>query len=680
MLQTINTFDLPMPHSVVIAQRQQEDEELFSGMGTRIPAPNWIDDGAAEWAAALPVALLKQTRKKHHKRANEKLTNAREQLIARGFSEIDIELARLDDEGLLMLASAQAASARAADGYSRNEPHGRPEHDRRFNMKRLRAMRAEVIANLEIALKLIGIDKGRSLYAGDESKRLRDEANKRTAEYLATATVVIPVKDANGKITGEKLIPLADCGNTRYKSLAEFIGFVTALSVRAQIEGRKATLVTTSAPAHMHPSSPFYDCQTTPRQANRYLSKTNKAARDTLRKWAVKEAGVGSKEPHGSAVPHSHLVIFHDAMKVAEARYKRLVEFVRRPFVFTKKGKLVKNPKLEEADLIPFKEAESQLLGSMVREEFIEGMARDIIECAFERHFLDLERDDYTGRLVHGVGVNFKHDAEKESNGASIVSYILTYSLKSFFINIDKLPKRTDFESDEDHKKANEAAIKQQVESGGDLPVRACMAAHGIRSREIWGMPSRSPFKALGKQHQKISDTEMEDMRQAILKKHDNDEDDKNKAHYEYLMAQGGLNAPRKMVKFRMQSKALQSNYALRPDMVRRRVLGVARYEIDPLSGSTEMIPAYLHKTRIEGCYITGGNGVAEAATKRSSAKAMTQITKTKAKAALQIAEAKAKAESTTRIGALIPNYPSSGASTAKIGTSPPPKSPITLH
>lgn len=628
------TIKFPIPYRVRRALMEKEDDGLFTGIGKRVLTPAWLDDGADAfgWAAALPIALIQQTRKKHHGWSDKKLADAQAQLTKLGFTEIDIELARLNDEGVLALASAQAASARAADGYSYYEPHGRPEHDRKFNMKRLRAKRAEVIANLEIALKLIGIDKGRSLYSGDESKRLRDEANKRTADYMANAKVVIPIRNEVGAIIGEKIIPLSECGNTRYKSLSEFIGFVSTLSVLALEDGRKVVMVTTTCPAHMHPSSKLhYDGHTTPRQANRYLSKNNKAARDTLRKWLIKEVGVGTKEPHGSAVPHAHLAIFHDAHEIAEIRYNRLIEFMRRRDILSKKRKL------EEADLISQEDAENQLLGSMSRKEFIEGMARDLIECAFERHFLDTTpdgRDDGTGRLVYGVGVNFKHDAEKESNGATIVSYVLTYILKSFFISVDKLPKREDFNSDEEHDKANKEAIKQQVEAGGDLAIRAWSSAHGIRTREMWGMPSRSPFKAIGKQHNKIKDGNMEDMRQMIL----------NNQHYDYVVRQGGLNAPRKIAEFRMQSQLLDSAYAMRPDMLRRRVLGVARYEVDVLSENEEMIPAYIHKTRIDGCYITS------------------------------------KQCNSAKVRALRPNYPRAATNAAGKTADPPPKIQITLH
>jgi hypothetical protein len=603
---------------------------------------------AIGWAKDLPEALLKQTYKKHRDNSDKKIESAYAQLTSLGFNELDIDLARLNDDGLLVLAGVQATTARAKDGYTWNEASGRPEHDRRFNMKRLRAKRAEMIANLEIILKLIGKGKGRSLYAGDASKELRAEANARIEEHLKNAKVIIPIRDTNGAITGEKIIPLSVCGNTRYKSLSEFIGFVAALSTRAQEEGRKVTMITTTAPAHMHPSSPFYDGTTTPRQANRYLSKNNKAARDTLRKWCVAEAGVGTKEPHGSAVPHAHLAMFHDANKIAEVRYNRLIEFLRAPLVFSKKGNLI-NQEPDATDLISFEDAEKQLLSerpleqnrvspAMTREEFIEGMANDLIECAFERHFHDLARDDYTGRLKHDVGINFKHGVEEASNGASAVSYVLTYILKSFFINVDKLPKREDFASDAEHIKANKEAIKQQVESGGDIATRTWGAAHGIRTREMWGVPSRSPFKAIGKQHKEIDDEKMEDMRQTIL----------SNKHYDYLMSQGGLNASRKSAEFKMQSEILNSNYALRPDMLRRRVLGVARYEADPLSETCEMTQAYFHKTRIEGCFITTGKGTTDAKLKHSLAKAKVQLANEKDRDESKI----------TSNGALVPNYP----------------------
>ena len=649
------TIKFPIPYRVRRALMEKEDDELFTGIGKRVLTPAWIDDGADAfgWAAALPIALIQQTRKKYHRQSDKRLADAQAELTKLGFAEIDIELARLNDEGLLALASAQAASARAADGYSYYEPHGRPEHDRKFNMKRLRAKRAEVIANLEIALGLIGIDKGRSLYSGDESKRLRDEANKRTAEYLANAIVVMPtkIKGENGMIRGDKLISLAECGNTRYKSLSEFIGFVSAESVMAQEKSRKAVMVTTNCPQHMHPSSRYYDGHTTPRQANRYLSKMNKAARDTLRKWRINEAGVGTKEPHGSAVPHAHLAIFHDAHNIAACHYMKLIEVMRMQL------EVINGEVVEIEDKLTSEDAEDQLLAGtrfsppMSREEFIEGMSRDLIERAFHHHFIDLERDDNMcddiktyrkNRLVYGIGVNFKHGAEEEVNGASIVSYVLTYILKSFFISVDKLPKREDFNSDEEHDKANKEAIKQQVEAGGDLAIRAWSSAHGIRTREMWGMPSRSPFKALGKQHTKIKDTATESMRQMIL----------NNQHYDYAVTQGGLNAPRNMAKFKMKSVIMPSSYALRPEMQRRRVIGVDRCE--PVTVTVKkrnkevdtivMAPAFHHKTRIDGCYITSRKCNPE------------------------------------KVRAPIPNYPSSVASATKNLSIPPPEIQITLH
>jgi hypothetical protein len=533
-------------------------------------------------------------------------------------------------------------------------------------MSRLREKRAEVLINLESVINVLGKAPEQTPYAGEESRRLRSASRERLAEWMERAYILIPERDANGNLIGEKRIPLIEAGSTRYKSYAEFIGFVSALQELALEEGRVWCMVTTNAPANMHPSSRFYD-GTTPREANLWLSKKNKAALYLLRKWLVQCAGVRMKEPHQSSVPHAHTAIAHTARAIAEIRYNQLLD-------------TLKEMGMTEADLLGEWEAyagevdgviQHERKPSMTREAYIDGMMRDLIEAAFERQFIDLKRDDETGRLIYGVGVDCKFD-DDHASGASFISYVMPYILKSFSIDHDHLPKQENYASDAEHKAAMKEAVRQQVEHGGEIGISAWAAAHGIRTREIFGMPSRSPWRALGKQHDVLADQDMEDMRQLILK---------NK-HAEYVRKQGGLNPGRDAAKLRMARQTLASNYPLRPDMLRRRVWGVTRYALD-VDGTIQ--PAAFHRTHLSGCKI-----VAQRDETREALRGLKQVKeKSAAKAAWLEAKKARKAKRPGGVpqepalngaGALAPNYPRRVPCTLNsAGTAPPPEQKL-LH
>lgn len=708
MQQTQTFYTLPT---------QAIDYSFLDEFGTLCDAPYWLTapaTGADDWAAALPQALVAQTRKMHRLHTTEVLIDAYDQLRWLGFTHDDLGLACLNDEALLALAATQAATARAKDGYASYEPPGRPEHDRRFNMRRLRAQRAEVIINLESRLRLLGKEKWKAQYSGDESRRLRSEACQRTADWLSRGKVVIPIRDEAGKIIGEKIIPLIDAGSTRYKSYSEFVGFLYALQEHAVLEKRKWVMVTINAAAHAHPSSPNYDGITTPRMANRALSKMKKAAMDTLRKWHVQCAGASMKEPHKSAVPHNHIAMAHTARKIAEIRLELLLDTVFDVPERVEAGekipayqfKLTLDDLTAESrvfDPIPRElRAEGwhmddprnlRVIPALTRDELIDSMARDIIECAFERHCIDLPRDDGTGRMVYGIGVNFKHF--DDDGGAEAISYVMTYLLKSFAINIDSLPKREDFSSDEDYDKARKEIVRQQVEAGGDIATSAWAAAHGIRTRELFGLPSRSPWKALGKEHRQIKDWRLEALRRLVR--------NEEPQHAEYLHIQGGLNAPRKDATLRMRREKLASNYPLRPDMHRSRVLGVVRFGLgmwdrlagrDKYSREHDLQPAAFHQTRIPGCIIIDGMSDDEKHLKlkrksRISASAMmtqspedvrSQIDGTRtAVDSLQDCQ-RYKCYRRDGVGALVPNYPRGVQSTLDSGATAPPSEQKLLH
>lgn len=565
------------------------------------------------WIDSLPSELLNQTRRIHGQaKAVRLLEEAYSKLILRGFTCEDVHLAILNDAGLLAFAAALSSTARAADGYARNEPPGRPEHDRRWQMIRLRAKRADVIINLESALEIMGPQKWKAKYSGEASRLIKKGSNERTAEYLDRGKIIIPTFDKTGRKTGEKVISLREGGSTRHKSFSSFVGFLYALQNLAT--GRQWTMVTINPPAHRHPSSPCYDGVSTQRDANRELSRMKKKALDTLRKWHVEAAGASMKEPHQSSIPHCHLAMAHTAREIAELRldaildteyelpngdkYKLTIDDLgteSRIWVAPPKDKRPANWTVEDP-------RNWRVIKKSSRDQTIEEMAQTIIEDAFERHCLDLARDDGTGRLVKGVGVDFKHF---DKNGAAqAISYVMTYLLKSFAIDIDKLPKRDKYCTDEAFDKAKKEYIQEQVENGGDLSVAAWASATGTRTRELFGMPSRSPWTALGKQHEPCKDAELERIRLMIL-------DKKNPGHTEYTKLMGGLNASRNDAILRMRREKLPSNYPLRPDMIRTRVVGVWRMGLsmwdrladrDMATREHPLRPTAFQRTRIDGC------------------------------------------------------------------------------
>lgn len=567
----------------------------FNKDGVFTEAASVEQDTIKQIINALPATFRKEAKKVHGDVWRNKVEAGLKSIIFYvDNSLVNIQLATLDEDGIRAAASAAISIARAADGYSYSEPPGRPQHDFRWQCKQMRIKQRETLALIEIATGLVGGNKMQSKFAGSCSKERREGERARTQEWMNSSCLSLPIlKTINGKTVTEYIsIPLNEGGNTKYKSLSEFYGFILAIKALADEESRKWALVTLTGAAHMHPNSPHFDGHTTPREVNRFLSKTKKSVNDTLLNWGCKMTGAGTREAHKSATPHAHFAIAYDCKQKAVNQIRSLHKFCgKRVVIFGKEKDLWHKDWRDDLEFLDGKSPEQMI------DEFEDA----IFQNAWERHSYSLERDDKTGRLtmdtkndvISGVGVDIRKGKTGE-DASNFASYIMVYVMKSFGVDIDKLPA---------DKEAKEKAIRDQVEAGGDIAFDAWRSAHQIRTREIFGLPARTPFKLLRKVRTAIDDAGLEKARQIAI----------NNNHTAYIKLQGGLNGGRNQATLQTARKVKNSNYALRPDMKRSVITGVTRieqfeYQKYITSSITRIVlvpfcAAYI-KTRIDGITI----------------------------------------------------------------------------
>jgi hypothetical protein len=510
----------------------------------------------------------------------------------------NLHIAIFSEDQIRAAATTASLIARAEDGYSEREPSGRPQHDWRWQCRQLRETQKEILALIESASKLNGGGKNQSKYAGKCSQNLRKLERERKDEWEKNSTLEIPLATPYWKkIDGVDMliktvsIPL-NLGNNRHKSLSEFYGFVKAIQILAEREGRRWCLTTLTAPSEMHIGSNSWNGKDTPRTANKWLSATKKAVSDTLRDWGCKIAGVGTRESHKSGTPHAHFAIAYDCKKKAIKQIKSLHKFCGRRALSISKKPLHENW-----------EEDFEFLGGQSPERLIKQHEDAIYQCAWEIHSYDLERDDNTGRLVmdikdgitSGVGVDIRLGKTSEES-AKFASYAMTYIMKSFGVDTDKLPSKDD-------PIAHEKAKREMIEAGGDLAIDTWRSSHRIRTREIFGLPSRTPFKMLRKLIKPIAYKGLEKARKMA---YDSD-------HVGYIDLQGGLNGTRNEAKLRTVRIERESNYALRPDLKRSVIIGLRLMQQTYKSVSVCNMPTWkttgMHevefiKTKIEGVTI----------------------------------------------------------------------------
>ena len=508
----------------------------------------------------------------------------------------NLQFATLNENDIREAARLANRIARELDDFSFSDAAGRPSHNWSWQCKRMRRIQRETLAQIEIAVKLVGKEKNQSKYAGESSKERRQEERARTQEWINNSSLVLPVwHTINGveTIASYVNLPLSEAGNSRYKSLSEFYGFVVAIQNLAKEEARQWSLITLSAPAQFHPSSKFFEGHT-PREANQELSAIKKAVSDTLKDWGCKMSGVGTREPHKSGTPHAHFAVAYDCKKKAIDQIVKLHKFCGKRIIKSGVEKeLVHKNWHEDLDFLNGKSPES----------LIRDVEDTVFNNAWERHAYDLERDRDTERLVmdikngkiHGVGVDIQK-GKSGKDAASFANYILVYTLKSFGVNLDHLPT--------DDLEGRKKAIREQIESGGDIAFDAWRSAHRIRTREIFGLPPRTPFKLLKKLGKPIDNFQLEAARISAS----------NNDHSEYVRSQGGLNAKKKEAKFVTVRTEKDSNYLLQPEMKRSVIEGVAAVEHLMFDNSSSESSAFIEdetfqvgyvKTRIEGIRIS---------------------------------------------------------------------------
>jgi hypothetical protein len=163
-------------------------------------------------------------------------------------------------------------------------------------------------------------------------------------------------------------------------------------------------------------------------------------------------------------------------------------------------------------------------------------------------------------------------------------------------VDTDKLPSKDD-------PIAHEKAKREMIEAGGDLAIDTWRSSHRIRTREIFGLPSRTPFKMLRKLIKPIAYKGLEKARKIA---YDSD-------HVGYIELQGGLNGTRNEAKLRTVRVERESNYTLRPDLKRSVIIGLRLMQqtyktVDvcnmPIWKTTGMREVEFIKTKIEGVTI----------------------------------------------------------------------------
>lgn len=175
------------------------------------------------------------------------------------------------------------------------------------------------------AIQLGYVNKTRDIYVSNESLTRRMQQNKRNAEALEATT-------ARNELGQEfTLAELAATGPAN-KAIrrAELMTRISGFERIARDLQHAGMFFTMTCPSRMHKwrtvaggrviENPRYD-GTTPRDAQAYLAKVWARIRASLKRQGVGLYGFRIAEPNHDGTPHWHLLVFHDAGKLAELRH-----------------------------------------------------------------------------------------------------------------------------------------------------------------------------------------------------------------------------------------------------------------------------------------------------------------------------------------------------------------------
>lgn len=187
----------------------------------------------------------------------------------------------------------------------------------------LRKCHAKAVEGAAIALGYV--NKTRDIYVSKESLTRRMQQNKRNAEALEATT-------ARNELGQEfTLAELAATGPAN-KAIrrAELMTRISGFERIARDLNHAGMFFTMTCPSRMHKwrtvaggrviENPRYD-GTTPREAQSYLATVWARIRASLKRQGVGLYGFRIAEPNHDGTPHWHLLVFHDAGKLAELRH-----------------------------------------------------------------------------------------------------------------------------------------------------------------------------------------------------------------------------------------------------------------------------------------------------------------------------------------------------------------------
>lgn len=502
-----------------------------------------------------------------------------------------------------------------------------PDFDINHIRRRLRAKRLELIALYEYAL-----NDPNSPISGKITQKIRSENIEKTNFWLKNHRLII--EENNEK----KVFDLTDMEQKKYKTLSEFYGFAKGIEKLADEEGRDWAQITMTPLPKMQRRCKKWDNKTTIHEANNYLSIHSKKSRDYLAKIGIIMAGITTREAMDSHIPHAHTVSSFSYWGAAELEFNQIIKnslifnmqidevtisristtmrtrttnqylkdnynqsMTKKDLVNIKSSLAFKmtiemlcalkiniNDRIknistndilqEEVDFLlnylnKKKKSNNYLIKNFtedmylsVKKEFIQEIGRNLIRRVYENYFLDLKRDNRTGRLIKDVGVKIQFDKKA-----------LSYAMKTFRF------------------KAMEDKAKKE-----NIAHDAWSSAHRLRTRQMFGIASRAPWREMHKQRNKVSDLKTEAIRQYAL----------NNNHAKYLKVMGGLNVDRKLSEFKAVYNKLPSKYRKSPNLNRSILTGVMRQVSDKIYNADTgridhiVIPVFFTQTKSNNCYI----------------------------------------------------------------------------
>jgi hypothetical protein len=226
-----------------------------------------------------------------------------------------------------------AAMVRVCEGHGINPPKVKRCKDIQPAIRRmtdplwwrrgLRKGHAKAVEGAAIALGYV--NKTRDIYVSKESLTRRMQQNKRNAEALEATT-------ARNELGQEfTLAELAATGPAN-KAIrrAELMTRISGFERIARDLDHAGMFFTMTCPSRMHKwrtvaggrviENPRYD-GTTPRDAQSYLATVWARIRASLKRQGVGLYGFRIAEPNHDGTPHWHLLVFHDADKLAALRH-----------------------------------------------------------------------------------------------------------------------------------------------------------------------------------------------------------------------------------------------------------------------------------------------------------------------------------------------------------------------